>query len=82
MKKKLIFTFLILLPFYGIAQNSGTVKISVKEYQDKVYASWLGQCIAVRFASAASAISFTRLGAQPSAPKLTETIEFLKTHSL
>ena len=37
---------------------------------------------AVRFASAASAISVTRLGAQPSAPKLTETIEFLKTHSL
>lgn len=37
---------------------------------------------AVRFASAASAISVTRLGAQPSAPKLTETIKFLKTHSL
>lgn len=37
---------------------------------------------AVRFASAAAAISVTRLGAQPSAPKLTETIEFLKIHSL
>lgn len=37
---------------------------------------------AVKFASAASAISVTRLGAQPSAPKLSETIEFLKSHEL
>ena len=33
---------------------------------------------AVKFASAASAISVTRLGAQPSAPSRNETIEFLK----
>ena len=36
---KQIFVFLIILPFYGFAQNSDTVKISVKEYQDKIYAS-------------------------------------------
>ena len=33
---------------------------------------------AVRFATAASAISVTRLGAQPSVPTLEETIDFLK----
>jgi ribokinase len=33
---------------------------------------------AVKFAAAASAISVTRLGAQPSAPARNETIEFLK----
>jgi ribokinase len=36
---------------------------------------------AVRFASAASAISVTRLGAQPSAPSRMETLDFLKKHS-
>ena len=35
---------------------------------------------AVKFASAASAISVTRLGAQPSAPSRLETIEFLKNN--
>lgn len=43
--KKILFAVVISLPFYGFAQNSGTVRISVKEYQDKVYAAWLGQCI-------------------------------------
>jgi len=36
---------------------------------------------AAKFASAASAISVTRLGAQPSAPELTETFDFIKNHS-
>jgi ribokinase len=35
---------------------------------------------AVKFASAAAAISVTRLGAQPSAPSRKETTEFLKKH--
>jgi ribokinase len=36
---------------------------------------------AVRFASAASAISVSRLGAQPSAPGRKETFDFLRIHS-
>ncbi len=36
---------------------------------------------AANFASAASAISVTRLGAQPSAPQLQETVEFLKVQN-
>ena len=36
---------------------------------------------AVRFANAAAAISVTRLGAQPSAPKRREIEKFLRTRS-
>jgi ribokinase len=36
---------------------------------------------AVRFAAAASALSVTRLGAQPSAPSRLETLDFLKMHA-
>ena len=43
---KSIFVIIILLLFGMLGcSNSPKQKISVKEYQDKVYASWLAQCI-------------------------------------
>ena len=45
MKVRLLVLSIILLPFYGMTVSPGTYKIAVKEYQDKVYAAWLGQCI-------------------------------------
>lgn len=45
MKNRIVLLCFILLPFWGLAGKTQTVKISVKEYRDKVYASWLGQCI-------------------------------------
>ena len=46
MLKKLLIFFIFILPlcFFACMRNS-MVKISVEEYRDKVYASWLGQCI-------------------------------------
>ena len=45
MKMKILILIIFLIPFCSLASKTGTVKISVKEYQDKVYAAWLGQCI-------------------------------------
>ena len=45
MKIRILILSIIIIPFCSLAAKTGTVKISVKEYQDKVYAAWLGQCI-------------------------------------
>lgn len=42
---KILILSIILIPFYNLASKTPQVKIAVKEYQDKVYAAWLGQCI-------------------------------------
>jgi len=46
MRNKIIpSSFIILLVFVTSGAQSKELKISVEEYQDKVYASWLAQCI-------------------------------------
>ncbi len=45
MKRLLLSLFLCLVMFWSCAKQPVYQKIAVAEYQDKVYASWLGQCI-------------------------------------